>query len=55
MYYLSLNVTQIMQEIYTYGPVETGFTVYEDFVSYQSGESNTDKPEIESVEDIQSD
>lgn len=37
MYYLSKNVTQIMQEIYTNGPVETGFTVYEDFLSYQSG------------------
>jgi len=27
----------IKQEIYTYGPVEAAFTVYEDFVNYKSG------------------
>lgn len=26
-----------MQEIYTNGPVETAFTVYEDFLTYKSG------------------
>jgi len=29
--------TEIMNEIYQYGPVEGAFTVYEDFVSYKSG------------------
>jgi cathepsin B len=29
--------TQIMTEIYKNGPVETAFSVYEDFVSYKSG------------------
>ncbi|GMI18667.1 hypothetical protein TrLO_g4567 [Triparma laevis f. longispina] len=29
--------TQMMQEISTNGPVTAGFTVYEDFVNYQSG------------------
>ncbi len=28
---------QVMSEIFRDGPVETGFTVYEDFFSYQSG------------------
>jgi cathepsin B len=27
----------IKQEIYTNGPVQTGFTVYQDFFSYSSG------------------
>jgi len=29
--------TAIMQEIYSHGPVETAFTVYEDFLSYKTG------------------
>jgi len=27
----------IMQEIYTYGPVETTFSVYQDFLTYKTG------------------
>ena len=31
------GVAAIKKEIMTYGPVQTGFTVYEDFMSYKSG------------------
>lgn len=31
------GVSAIKQEIYTNGPVQTGFTVYNDFMSYKSG------------------
>lgn len=31
------GVSQIMQEIYKYGPVEAAFTVYSDFETYKSG------------------
>jgi cathepsin B len=31
------GVQKIMTEIYTNGPVEGSFTVYEDFLSYKSG------------------
>lgn len=31
------GVTNIQQEIYKNGPVEAGFEVYEDFLSYKSG------------------
>ena len=27
----------MMQQIYTYGPITTGFDVYEDFLTYKSG------------------
>jgi len=33
----SVPSDQIQQEIFTYGPVEGAFTVYEDFVNYKSG------------------
>jgi len=31
------NVNAIKQELYTNGPIQTGFTVYSDFMSYKSG------------------
>jgi cathepsin B len=31
------GVDKIKSELYTNGPLETGFTVYEDFMSYKSG------------------
>src|SRR5690606_32401305 len=31
------GVSAIKSEIYTNGPVETGFTVYADFMNYESG------------------
>lgn len=31
------TTSQIKSELYTNGPLETGFTVYEDFLSYSSG------------------
>lgn len=37
-YSIGNNVDQIKREIYTNGPVEGAFTVYEDFVSYKSGQ-----------------
>jgi len=37
VYSLGNDVDQIRQEIYTNGPVEGAFTVYEDFVTYKSG------------------
>jgi len=36
-YSIAADVAQIQQEIYTNGPVEGAFTVYEDFVTYKSG------------------
>ncbi|XP_015374882.1 PREDICTED: cathepsin B-like [Diuraphis noxia] len=36
-YSLRNDVDQIRQEIYTNGPVEGAFTVYEDFISYRTG------------------
>jgi len=37
VYTIDDGESAIMQEIFTNGPVETGFTVYEDFLSYKSG------------------
>jgi len=37
VYNIDGGETAIMQEIFTNGPVETAFTVYEDFLSYSSG------------------
>jgi cathepsin B len=37
VYNIDGGESAIMQEIYTNGPVETAFTVYEDFVSYTGG------------------
>jgi len=37
VYNIDGGETAIMQEIYDNGPVETGFTVFEDFLSYQGG------------------
>jgi len=37
VYAIDSGETAIMQEIYDNGPVETGFTVYEDFLSYTGG------------------
>jgi cathepsin B len=31
------TVAEIKQEIFTNGPIQAGFTVYEDFMSYKSG------------------
>merc|ERR1712183_573895 len=31
------SVDKLKQELYTNGPVQTGFTVYQDFMSYKSG------------------
>jgi len=36
-YNIDSNPNDIMQEIYTNGPVEVAFTVYEDFITYKSG------------------
>lgn len=36
-YSIGNNVDAIRLEIYTHGPVEAAFTVYEDFVTYKSG------------------
>ena len=36
-YYSLSGESNIMQDIYQYGPVEASFTVYEDFVTYSSG------------------
>jgi len=36
-YNVDSNPTDIMQEIYTNGPVEVAFTVYSDFLTYKSG------------------
>jgi len=36
-YSISSTVTDIMTEIYTRGPVEAAFTVYNDFLTYKSG------------------
>jgi len=36
-YSISSNINDIMTEIYTRGPVEAAFTVYEDFLTYKSG------------------
>jgi len=36
-YGISSNINDIMTEIYTRGPVEAAFTVYEDFLTYKSG------------------
>ena len=32
-----MNTTAIQQEIQQFGPVETAFTVYQDFMNYKSG------------------
>jgi cathepsin B len=37
VYNIDGGETAIMQEIFAHGPVETAFTVYEDFVSYTGG------------------
>jgi len=37
VYNIDGGETAIMQEIYSHGPVETEFTVYEDFLSYTGG------------------
>jgi len=37
VYAVKSNPDQIATEIYTNGPVEAAFTVYEDFVNYKSG------------------
>lgn len=34
---MTRDADKLKSEIYTYGPLETGFTVYEDFFSYSSG------------------
>ena len=36
-YYTFTSVSMIKLEIYTNGPIETGFMVYQDFMSYVSG------------------
>ncbi|KAJ8926213.1 hypothetical protein NQ314_021433 [Rhamnusium bicolor] len=36
-YHINEDEKQIRMEIMTHGPVEAGFTVYEDFLSYKSG------------------
>jgi len=36
-YSIASDVTQIQQEIFTNGPVEAAFTVYQDFLAYKSG------------------
>lgn len=33
----AVNPEQIKEQIYLYGPMQTGFTVYSDFMNYQSG------------------
>lgn len=38
-YGVSSDEKQIMQELYKNGPVEGAFTVFEDFLSYKSGEA----------------
>jgi len=37
VYNIDGGETAIMQEIYAHGPVETAFTVYQDFLSYKGG------------------
>lgn len=37
-YSITKNPDEIRQEIFEHGPVEAAFTVYEDFVSYKSGD-----------------
>lgn len=39
IYYLS-DVEEIQRDIITYGPIQTGYTVYEDFLSYKNGNYN---------------
>ena len=36
-YSVSSNPTDIMQDIFTNGPVTAAFTVYDDFLTYKSG------------------
>ena len=38
-YSIKKNVARIQTEIFSFGPVEGTFTVYEDFLSYQDGQS----------------
>lgn len=38
-YAVSQEVEDIQREILSHGPVEAGFLVYEDFLSYESGKS----------------
>jgi len=36
-FYSMSGAQEAMEEIFKNGPIETGFTVYEDFISYKSG------------------
>lgn len=37
-YSITKNTDEIRQEIFDHGPVEAAFTVYEDLISYKSGD-----------------